>query len=146
MVNKPLNRSLHAAKATKQDEFYTQLSDIEKELVHYKKHLKNKTVLCNCDDPRVSNFFKYFLNNFERLGLRKLITTCYCNDKPDLFSQHKSDRGVYLEYSGEQKSRRLPDPAKISPHKLKADGDFRSEECIDLLKQADIVVTNPPFS
>ena len=87
---KPLNRSLHAAKATKQDEFYTQLSDIEKELRHYTKHFKNKTVLCNCDDPAVSNFFKYFINNFEKLGLKKVITTCYKNDQPDLFSQNKS--------------------------------------------------------
>lgn len=146
MTKKNANRSLNAAKATKQDEFYTQLSDIEKELVHYKKHFRDKTVLCNCDDPRVSNFFKYFLNNFEALKLRKLITTCYRNDKPDLFSQHKSDRGIYFEYSGEQKGQRLPDPAKIEPRELKADGDFRSEECVNLLKQADIVVTNPPFS
>jgi hypothetical protein len=146
MPRKSLNRSLHAARATKQDEFYTQLSDIEKELVHYKRHFKNKTVLCNCDDPRVSNFFKYFLNNFEVLHLRKLLTTCYQNDKPDLFSQHKSPRGIYFEYSGEQKVRRLPDPAKITPRELSHDGDFRSEECCNLLKQADIVVTNPPFS
>ena len=146
MPRKPLNRSLHAAKATKQDEFYTQLSDIEKELVHYKRHFKNKTVLCNCDDPRVSNFFKYFLNNFEVLHLKKLITTCFQNDKPDLFSQHKSDKGIYFEYSGEQRGNRLPDPAKITPRELKHDGDFRSEECVNLLKQADIVVTNPPFS
>jgi hypothetical protein len=146
MTKKNANRSLHAAKTTKQDEFYTQLSDIEKELVHYKKHFRGKTVLCNCDDPRVSNFFKYFLNNFEALKLKKLITTCYQNDKPDLFSQHKSTNGVYFEYSGEQKSRRLPDPAKIMPRKLKADGDFRSQECVTLLRQADIIVTNPPFS
>ena len=146
MPSKSLNRSLHAAKATKQDEFYTQLSDIEKELVHYKKHFKNKTVLCNCDDPRVSHFFKYFLNKFEALGLKKLITTCYQNDKPDLFSQHKSPRGIYFEYNGEQKAHRLPDPAKITPRELKADGDFRSDECVTLLKHADIVVTNPPFS
>jgi hypothetical protein len=146
MPRKSLNRSLHAAKATKQDEFYTQLTDIEKELVHYKKHFRNKTVLCNCDDPRVSNFFKYFLNNFEVLHLKKLITTCYQNDKPDLFSQHKSDKGIYFEYSGEQKGNRLPDPAKITPRELTLDGDFRSEECVNLLKQADIVVTNPPFS
>jgi hypothetical protein len=146
MPSKPLNRSLHAAKATKQDEFYTQLSDIEKELRHYHQQFKNKTVLCNCDDPRVSNFFKYFLNNFEKLGLKKLITTCYQNDKPDLFSQHKSGRGIYFEYSGEQKKQRLPDPGKIKPRALKDDGDFRSEECVSLLKQADIVVTNPPFS
>lgn len=146
LQTKPLNRSLHAAKATKQDEFYTQLSDIEKELKHYQKHFKNKTVLCNCDDPRVSNFFKYFINNFEKLGLKKVITTCYKNDQPDLFSQNKSGRGIYFEYSGEQKKQRLPDPAKIKPRELKGDGDFRSEECVNLLKQADIVVTNPPFS
>jgi len=146
MPSKSLNRSLQAAKATKQDEFYTQLSDIEKELKHYQKHFKNKTILCNCDDPRVSNFFKYFINNFEKLALKKVIATCYQNDKPDLFSQHKSDKGIYFEYSGEQKKLRLPDPAKIRPRKLKRDGDFRSEECVNLLKQADIVVTNPPFS
>ena len=75
MPTKSLNRSLRAAKATKQDEFYTQLSDIEKELKHYTKHFKNKDVLCNCDDPRVSNFFRYFLNKFEKLGLNELITT-----------------------------------------------------------------------
>jgi hypothetical protein len=146
MKKKNANRSLHAAKATKQDEFYTQLSDIEKELIHYKKHLRGKSVLCNCDDPRISNFFKYFLNNFQALQLKNLVTTCYQNDKPDLFSQHKSDKGFYFEYSGEQKSQRLPDPTNINPRKLKCDGDFRSEECINLLKQADIVVTNPPFS
>lgn len=146
MSRKSLNRSLHAARAAKQDEFYTQLSDIEKELVHYKRHFENKTVLCNCDDPRVSNFFKYFLNNFEVLRLKKLITTCYQNDKPDLFSRHKSPYGIYFEYSGEQKQQRLPDPAKITPRELQGDGDFRSEECVNLLKQADVVVTNPPFS
>lgn len=85
---KPLNRSLHAAKATKQDEFYTQLSDIEKELRHYTRHLKNKPVLCNCDDPKVSNFFHYFAHHFEKLKLKKLITTCYKNDDADLFSRH----------------------------------------------------------
>lgn len=146
MKDQDKNRSLHAAKATKQDEFYTQLSDIEKELAHYKKHFTKKTVLCNCDDPRVSNFFKYFLNNFEALNLKKLIATCYQNDKPDLFSQNKSPHGIYFEYSGEQKGQRLPDPAKITPRKLTGDGDFRSEECGNLLQQADVVVTNPPFS
>jgi len=146
MPTKSLNRSLLAAKTTKQDEFYTQLSDIEKELRHYSKHFKNKTVLCNCDDPRVSNFFKFFINNFEKLALKKLIATCYQNDKPDLFSQNKSARGIYFEYSGEQKKNRLPDLAKVKPRNLKSDGDFRSEECVNLLKQADIVVTNPPFS
>ncbi len=146
MPSTPANRSLHAAKTTKQDEFYTQISDIEKELKHYQPHFKKKTVLCNCDDPRVSHFFKYFINNFEKLALKKLIATCYQNDKPDLFSQHKSDRGIYFEYSGEQKKQRLPDPAKIKPRSLEHDGDFRSDECVRLLKQADIVVTNPPFS
>lgn len=145
-VAKPLNRSLHAAKATKQDEFYTQLPDIEKELVHYRKHFKGKTVLCNCDDPRCSKFFEYFLNKFEILGLKRLIATCYQNDQPDVFSQHKSGKGIYFVYSGEQNGTRKPDPKKIKPIDLKGDGDFRSEECVKLLKQADIVVTNPPFS
>jgi hypothetical protein len=139
-------KHLNAAKSGKNDEFYTVLSDIEKELRHYARHFRNQTVLCNCDDPRVSNFFKYFLNNFEKLGLKELITTCYQNDKPDLFSQHKLDKGIYLKYSGEQKGQRLPDPAKVKPRPLKADGDFRSEECINLLMAADIIVTNPPFS
>lgn len=143
---KPLNRSLHAAKASKQDEFYTQLSDIEKELRHHTKHFKGKTVLCNCDDPRVSNFFKYFLNNFEKLRLKKLITTCHKNQQAEHFSKNDCERGVYFVYSGEQKIARLPDPTKIKPRELKGDGDFRSEECIGLLKEADIVVTNPPFS
>jgi hypothetical protein len=146
MTKTSLNRSLRAAKASKKDEFYTQLSDIEKELKHYTTHFRGKSVLCNCDDPRISNFFTYFVNNFEKLGLERLITTCYQNDKPDLFSQHKSDKGIYFEYSGEQKKQRLPDPAKVKPRNLKGDGDFRSEECINLLKEADIVVTNPPFS
>jgi hypothetical protein len=146
MKNQPLNRSLHAAKATKQDEFYTQLSDIEKELRHYTKHFKGKTVLCNCDDPRVSNFFHYFSHNFEKLKLKKLITTCYKNQDSDLFSTHKAEKGVYLEYRGDKDGNRVPDPAEIGVHPFKGDGDFRSEECIALLKQADIVVTNPPFS
>lgn len=146
MPSKSLNRSLHAAKTSKQDEFYTQLSDIEKELRHYTKYFKNKTVLCNCDDPRVSNFFKHFLNNFEKLGLKKLVTTCYKNNQPDFFSKHDAESGIYFEYSGDAENKRRPDPAKIKPHALKGDGDFRSEECIKLLKQADMVVTNPPFS
>lgn len=137
---------LHTAKRGKNDEFYTVLSDIEKEMRHYTRHFRNKTVLCNCDDPRVSNFFRYFLNNFEKLGLKELITTCYQNDRPDLFSQHNSDKGIYFKYRGEQKDKRLPDPAKVKPRDLKGDGDFRSKECISLLKEADIVVTNPPFS
>jgi len=146
MPPKPLNRSLHAAKATKQDEFYTQLSDIEKELRHYPKHFKGKTVLCNCDDPKVSNFFHHFSHNFEKLKLKKLITTCYKNCDADLFSKHTATNGLYLVYDGDKNNNRVPDPDEIGIHKLKGDGDFRSEECIKLLKQADIVVTNPPFS
>lgn len=146
MPTKALKRNLHAAKATKQDEFYTQLSDIEKELRHYTKHFKNKTVLCNCDDPKVSNFFHYFSHNFEKLKLKKLITTCYKNSNADLFSQHTDERGIYLEYYGDKNDNRVPDPDEIGIHKLKDDGDFRSAECVKLLKEADIVVTNPPFS
>src|SRR5438132_13119747 len=111
--NKPLNRSLHAAKATKQDEFYTQLSDIEKELRHYTKHFKNKSVLCNCDDPKVSNFFHYFSHNFENLKLKKLITTCYKNYDADVFSKHTGEMGIYLEYDGDKDDNRVPDPDEI---------------------------------
>lgn len=144
---KPLNRSLHAARATKQDEFYTQLSDIEKELKHYTQHFKGKTVLCNCDDPKVSNFFHYFSRKFSDLKLKKLITTCYQNHDPNLFSKHNSKHGVYLVYEGERTpGGRVPTPNRIGIHPLEGDGDFRSEECIALLKQADVVVTNPPFS
>ena len=146
MSSKPLNRSLQTAKATKQDEFYTQLSDIEKELRHYTKHFKNKTVLCNCDDPKVSNFFHYFSHNFEKLKLKKLITTCYKNNDADLFSMHTGISGMYLEYKGDTSGNRVPDPDEIGIHRLKGDGDFRSAECAKLLQQADIVVTNPPFS
>jgi len=146
MPSKPLNRSLGFARVTKQDEFYTQLSDIEKELRHYTEHFKGKTVLCNCDDPKVSNFFHYFSHNFEKLKLKKLVTTCYKNCDADLFSQNAAESGIYLEYYGDRNDNRVPDPGEIGIHKLKGDGDFRSEECISLLKQADVVVTNPPFS
>ena len=146
MENKSLNRNLHAAKNSKKDEFYTQLSDIEKELKHYKEHFKGNVVLCNCDDPRVSNFFHYFSYNFETLGLKKLITTCYKNQNRDLFSEHESTRAIYLEYNGDTNNNKVPDPEEIGIVHLKDNGDFRSDECIELLKEADIVVTNPPFS
>ena len=146
MMKKPLNRSLHAAKAIKQDEFYTQVSDIEKELRHYTKHFKGKTVLCNCDDPRVSNFFHYFSHNFEKLRLKKLITTCYKNNSADLFSTHTCERGKYLVYEGDKDGDRKPGPDETAICDLNGDGDFRSDECVALLKEADIVVTNPPFS
>jgi len=137
---------LHKAGKHKKDEFYTQLSDIERELKHYKNHLKGKVIYCNCDDPRVSNFFHYFSYNFEKLGLKKLIATCYKNQNMDLFSQNNSEQAIYLEYVGDKNKNSIPDPKEIGIKPLKGDGDFRSKECIELLKQADIVVTNPPFS
>lgn len=140
------NSSLNAAIKAKNNEFYTRLEDIEVELKHYKNHFRDKTILCNCDDPRVSNFFHYFSYNFERLGLKKLITTCYKNQNRDLFSQNDSERAIWLEYYGDKNGNRVPDPEEIGIHYFIGDGDFRSEECIELLKQADIVVTNPPFS
>ena len=140
------NSSLGRAKKQKKDEFYTRLEDIERELAHYKEHFKGKTVLCNCDDPRVSNFFHYFSYQFERLGLKRLITTCYKSQERDLFSQNASERAIWLEYTGDKNGNRIPDPEEIGIRYLKGDGDFRSEECVELLKQADIVVTNPPFS
>jgi hypothetical protein len=143
---KALNKNLHQAKKGKKDEFYTQLSDIENELKHYKAHFKGKVVYCNCDDPRISNFFHYFSYNFEDLGLKKLITTCYKNQSMDLFSQNNSEQAIYLEYEGDKNGNRVPDVDEIGVKHLKGDGDFRSAESIELLKQADIVVTNPPFS
>ncbi len=140
------NKYLQNARRTKNDEFYTILSDIERELRHYKRHFKNKAVFCSCDDPRVSNFFHYFSYNFEKLGLNKLITTCYKNQNMDLFSQHDSERAIYLEYDGDKNKNNVPDPEEIGIKQLEGDGDFRSQECIELLKKSDIVVTNPPFS
>ena len=141
-----LNKNLKNARNNKEDEFYTQLSDIEKELKHYRHHFKDKVVYCNADDPRVSNFFHYFSYNFEYLGLKKLITTSYQSQQMDLFSQNDSDQTIYLEYNGEKDGGTVPTVENIGVHKLKGNGDFRSEECIELLKEADIVVTNPPFS
>lgn len=146
MAKKTANKNLRDAKTAKKDEFYTQLSDIEKELKHYKEHFKGKTVLCNCDDPRVSNFFHYFSYNFEYLGLKKLIATCYKNQDMDLFSKNESEQAIYLVYEGDKNGDKIPNPEEIGIKPLKGDGDFRSQECIELLKQAEIVVTNPPFS
>ena len=146
MAKKAQNKNLNKAKNNKKDEFYTQLSDIENELRHYKEHFKDKIVYCNCDDPRVSNFFHYFSYNFEHLGLKKLIATCYKNQNADLFSQNDSEKAIYLEYTGDKNGNSVPDPEEIGIIELKEDGDFRSQESIELLKQADIVVTNPPFS
>ena len=139
-------RNIDKAKEAKKDEFYTQLDDINKELKHYREHFRGKTVLCNCDDPRIRNFFTYFAYNFEFLGLKKLITTCYKNQNVDLFSQNQSEQAVYLIYEGDKNGNHIPDVNEIGVMPLKGDGDFRSKECIELLKEADIVVTNPPFS
>jgi len=132
------NKSLQAANRAKQDEFYTQLSDIEKELKHYRKHFRGTTVYCNCDDPTISNFFRYFELNFAKLGLKKLITTCYKNQQTEIFSKHDTNAAAGVEYLG--------NGTESTVFRLKEDGDFRSRECIELLEQADIVVTNPPFS
>jgi len=140
------NTNLQAAKTAKKDEFYTQLTDIEKELRHYKEHFRDKVVLCNCDDPRVSNFVRYFVLNFEHLGLKRLISTCYKHQDIDLFGDHSEEKAVYLIYEGGKDDNGAPDFNKLDVLPLKGDGDFRSQECIELLKQADIVVTNPPFS
>lgn len=139
------NKQLHKAKKDKNDEFYTQFIDIERELSYYREHFSGKTVLCNCDDPRVSNFFKYFALNFEYFGLKRIITTCYKNNCPDLFSQYTAEQAVYLIYDGNN-GESMPDWDKVDVKPLRGNGDFRSAECIELLKQADIVVTNPPFS
>ena len=140
------NETLKSAKKNKNDEFYTQLCDIEKELSHYKEHFKGKTVLCNCDDPRVSNFFRFFALKFNEWGLKRLITTCYKNQDVDLFSQNTSEKAVWLDYYGNPNDETCTDFSTVEVKHLKGDGDFRSKECIELLKQSDIVVTNPPFS
>ncbi len=140
------NANLQNARNAKKDEFYTQRTDIEKELKHYENHFKGKVVYCNCDDPRVSKFFHYFFDKFEDLELKKLIATCYKSQNMELFSQNDSEQAIYLEYNGGKNSDDVPDIKKIDVNHLKENGDFRSDESIALLKQADIVATNPPFS
>lgn len=165
------NRGLLKANKAKKDEFYTQLADIEVEMKHYRKHFKDKVVFCNCDDPYESNFFKYFAMNFNYLGLKKLIATCYAGS-PIIGEQFEQISLFDILPEEENAPRRFPYKIEItevvdingdgavdltdvefllrsnknSLSLLKGDGDFRSSECIDLLKQADIVVTNPPFS
>lgn len=124
------NKNLHAANKAKNDEFYTQLTDIEKELKNYKEHFKDKIVFCNCDDPEYSNFWKYFSLNFDHLQLKKLIATHYETEKASYkLEMYRDEAGVHTEIKT-----------------LKQNGDFRSPECIKLLQESDIVVTNPPFS
>ena len=136
------NELLQKAKKSKSDEFYTQLSDIERELQYYKEHFNGKVVYCNCDDPQTSNFFKYFYLNFKELRLKKLIASCYKEQVLDLFSTEISSNGFFYEYTGDNEEK----PTSSNIVYFRGDGDFRSQESIRLLKQADIVVTNPPFS
>lgn len=129
---KMANENLHKAKEAKNDEFYTQLNDVAEELRHYKEHFKDKVIFCNCDDPTWSAFWRYFHLNFEHLGLKKLISTHYDKEKPT----------YKMEYTGGNDN----DIEAGVKTPLEGNGDFRNQECIDLLKEADIVVTNPPFS
>ncbi len=138
--------ALTAAKRAKKDEFYTQRVDIENELRHYKAHFKDKVVLCNCDDPRQSEFFKYFVENFEKLGLKRLIATCYRSQDVDLFSQGDCEHAICQVYEGDKNGNMRLDDDEVGVKQLRGDGDFRSPECIEILKGADVVVTNPPFS
>lgn len=159
------NKALHRAKNAKEDEFYTQLSDIENELKHYRGFFKDKTVFCNCDDPYESNFFKYFALHFNDLGLKKLIATSYGNspvagNEFDMFDndgqeQYISNARAYKVVMTELKdvtgdgAEDLKDVRELIKHRIRylnGDGDFRSQESIELLKEADVVVTNPPFS
>ena len=128
------NASLNNAKKAKNDEFYTNLSDIEKEVVNYKEHFKNKVVLCNCNDALHGNFAKYFSLNFEKLGLKKLMCSSY------------GENAMLYEYYGDKNDNNVPDIEEWASRKLNGDGSFSSEEMINVLKESDIVVTNPPFS
>ncbi len=137
---------LRIAKKNKNDEFYTRLVDIERELEHYKQHFKNKTIFCNCDDPMISNFFRYFVLNFKDLGLKKVISACYKNQDYNLFNfeEKEYESGYYYEYDG--KTNTKVEPTIDDVIIFNGDGDFRSRESIELLKESDIIVTNPPFS
>lgn len=166
MTNKSLNTNLHKASKAKKDEFYTQLTDIEKELKHYKEQFRDKVVYCNCDDPFESNFFKFFAANFNAFGLKKLITTSYVKSpiageqiplleveglKPEGKQPFKIEINEVSD-SNADGAIDLTDIEWLLKHDantstpLQGNGDFRSNECSDLLKEADIVVTNPPFS
>lgn len=147
MKNNNLNNNLNLAKNAKKDEFYTELSTIENELIHYEEHFKGKIIYLNCDNPRKSNFFKYFLYNFEKLGLKKLIASCYKNQNLDLFNmENEVESAIWTEYEGVSGGELKPTMETIELNYFEGDGDFRSEESIEFLKQADIVITNPPFS
>lgn len=161
------NSQLTKARRAKNDEFYTQLTDIEKELRHYRRHFEGKVVLCNCDDPFESNFFKYFVLNFNRLGLKKLIATCYtgspiANQQLSIFdvigkeddNSNKPYKAIVTKVYDKTGDGGVDmfDVAELFKSgenqlsELQGNGDFRSTECLSLLAEADIVVTNPPFS
>jgi len=144
MARNATNELLHDAKKSKSDEFHTQLIDIESELKHYKDNFRNKIVYCNCDDPRISNFFKYFAINFKELGLIKIISSCYKEGAGNLFNNKEDESGFYYEYNGSESSKINPDSNDLIY--FQGNGDFRSPESIQLLEKSDIVVTNPPFS
>ena len=134
------NSNLHKAKKAKNDEFYTQLSDIERELEHYKEQFKDKIVYCNCNDPFESEFWEYFRSNYERLGIKKFMHSCYKSHDLSRFNKKQDKaRAVWGEMP-------IDADGNGATHIFNGDGDFRSPESIELLKQADIVVTNPPFS
>ena len=152
---KSKNANLSNAKKQKKDDFFTQLHDIENELKHYRNHFKNKIVFCNCGDDENTNFFRYFYLNFEFLGLKKLLCTAFKNKENSDSDANGSSSSYYLEVNkqnfflpsyNEERQNYNWDETKILRKPLKENGDFRSQECIDLLKQADVVVTNPPFS
>ena len=146
MARQANNKLLQKAKKSKSDEFYTQLVDIESELKYYKNQFKGKIVYCNCDDPRISNFFRYFSTNFKQLDLKKLISACYRKQEIDLFSSEKTESGFFFEYEGGMAQKGATIKDEIDIVHFKEDGDFRSKESIEFLKQSDIIVTNPPFS
>lgn len=132
------NELLRRAKKSKSDEFYTQYCDIVRELQYYTTCFKDKVVYCNCDDPKTSNFFRFFIENFRNLGLKKLIASCYQESETDLFNISDYKSGYYCEYTGTSDA--------VEVLELQGNGDFRSAECLRFLAQSDIVVTNPPFS
>lgn len=138
MSRNATNAFLRKAKKSKSDEFYTQYCDIERELQYYPNCFKGKVVYCNCDDPHVSNFFRFFVNNFQKLGLKRVIASCYKDSQIEKHDNRNHQTGFFCEYMGAKDSMTIT--------QFKGNGDFRSEECINLLKQSDIVVTNPPFS
>ena len=141
MTRKANHSLLHQAKTNKRDEFYTLYPDIERELKHYTSHFRDKVIFCNCDDPRTSSFFKYFADNFYNFCIKKIICSCYRKYDPDLFNP-SLEHGFYYEYTGIESVA----PSDEELIHFQGDGDFRSEESISLLRQSDIVITNPPFS